>query len=346
MTIFSDETSRSWSFHINEYMQLCDQLEKHKDFLTVEGIPEFSMKVVRAQDEKVPSTMLNRLEPDLVESLFSFQKEAIIFGIAKGGRLIIGDDMGLGKTREALGIADFYRDDWPLLIVTTAAMRNRWQQEIMQLFRSVNISRIKIIETSKDGIADAKIVICSYAALDGSKQKLLDKRFGVVIFDESHSIKNKDSKQTQNATKLGHQAARVILVTGTPAMSRPCELFSQLAIIDKKFCSFTAYAKRFCNAHQTKYGLDATGSSNLQELNVILRKKFMIRRLKDDVQSVLPEKNRLVIQLKEVNFTSEVSEEMTELSNQYLNAQLQDRKHEVLLNWFVKTAILKQESVW
>lgn len=45
------------------------------------------------------------------------------FGIDKKGRCLIGDDMGLGKTFQALAIANYYKEDWPLLIVTTATMK-------------------------------------------------------------------------------------------------------------------------------------------------------------------------------------------------------------------------------
>lgn len=39
------------------------------------------------------------------------------------GRCLIADEMGLGKTFQALAIASYYRDDWPVLIVTTSSMR-------------------------------------------------------------------------------------------------------------------------------------------------------------------------------------------------------------------------------
>lgn len=45
------------------------------------------------------------------------------FGISKNGRCLIADDMGLGKTFQALAIANYYKEEWPLLIVTTASMR-------------------------------------------------------------------------------------------------------------------------------------------------------------------------------------------------------------------------------
>lgn len=36
---------------------------------------------------------------------------------------MIADDMGLGKTIQAIGIAKFYFNDFPLLIVCSSSMR-------------------------------------------------------------------------------------------------------------------------------------------------------------------------------------------------------------------------------
>lgn len=36
---------------------------------------------------------------------------------------MIADDMGLGKTIQALGIAHYFRNDWPLLIVVQSSVR-------------------------------------------------------------------------------------------------------------------------------------------------------------------------------------------------------------------------------
>jgi SWI/SNF-related matrix-associated actin-dependent regulator 1 of chromatin subfamily A len=47
----------------------------------------------------------------------------------------------------------------------------------------------------------------------------------------------------------------------------------------------------------TGFGLQATGGSNLTELNEKLRRTFMIRRLKKNVLKDLPEKTREIIVL-------------------------------------------------
>ena len=43
--------------------------------------------------------------------------------VLRGGRVLIADDMGLGKTIQALGIACYYKENWPLLIVCPSSVR-------------------------------------------------------------------------------------------------------------------------------------------------------------------------------------------------------------------------------
>lgn len=69
-----------------------------------------------------------------------------------------------------------------------------------------------------------------------------------------------------------------MILLGTPALSRPAELFSQLSLIDKKFFgSFKEYSTRYCAGKEGTFGWDSSGSSNLEELNIILQRRFMIR---------------------------------------------------------------------
>lgn len=69
-----------------------------------------------------------------------------------------------------------------------------------------------------------------------------------------------------------------IIILGTPALSRPAELFCQLNLIDKRFFGgFKEFSYRYCDGKLTTFGFDSSGQSNLRELNVILRRKFLIR---------------------------------------------------------------------
>ncbi|KAM4562017.1 SWI/SNF-related matrix-associated actin-dependent regulator of chromatin subfamily A-like protein 1 isoform 2-T2 [Fundulus diaphanus] len=91
-------------------------------------------------------------------------------------------------------------------------------------------------------------------------------------------------------------AKRVILLTGTPAMSRPSELYTQiLAVRPALFPRFHEFGLRYCDAREKTWGWDYSGSSKLGELKLLLEECLMLRRLKSDVLSQLPSKQRKVV---------------------------------------------------
>lgn len=253
---------------------------------------------------------------------------------------------GLGKTYQALAVADFYREDWPLLIVSTASMRNVWQKKVIELFPNVPVHNIRVLDSKNDSITDAQIVICSYTGLENFMKKLTLVDFGVIIFDESHFLKNIKSNQTKNASQLSEKARRVILLTGTPALSRPAELFTQLEIIDKKFTSWFHYTTRYCEGKQSKYGWNSSGCENTDELNVILCKKFMIRRTKQNVMSELGEKQREIVPLKNIKLSTADTNEMRNFAEGFHNSgNNKVVREQVMRNWNQSTAELKAKSV-
>ncbi|VEN34266.1 unnamed protein product [Callosobruchus maculatus] len=270
----------------------------------------------------------------------------ILFGIEKDGRCFIADDMGLGKTFTALAIASYYRNDWPLLIVTTASMKTVWEETITEYMPTISIMQVQYMVSSKDYIGDAKILVVSHDMMCRSQDKLKEKNFGVVIIDESHVLKNFKSKSYQAAFSLCKKAKRVVLLSGTPALSRPSELFTQLNLIDHRaFPGFTQFAMRYCDGKYTNFGFDASGKSNLQELEVVLSKKFMIRRTKQDILKSLPKKSQQLITLfdyssDKTQITEEDKELMKVLGEKYASKKGTD-KHSILLTLFAETARIK-----
>lgn len=81
-------------------------------------------------------------------------------------------------------------------------------------------------------------------------------------------------------------------------LSRPSELFNLLKILRPDiFFSFYEFSHRYCAPKQSKYGVDYKGSSCQAELYYIMSKHIMIRRLKKDVLTQLPDKRRQKIQV-------------------------------------------------
>jgi SNF2 family DNA or RNA helicase len=127
-------------------------------------------------------------------------------------------------------------------------------------------------------------------------EEFLKAGYKTLILDESHYCKDTDAQRTMAAQKLSVGMAHAICLSGTPILNRPKEIWSQTQIVNPKlFPKFWDFGLRFCNGHQTPFGWDFTGSSNLEELDKILRSTIMIRRTKDQVLKELPEKSRVTI---------------------------------------------------
>lgn len=159
---------------------------------------------------------------------------------------MICDEMGLGKTYQALAIADYYRNDWPVLICTTASTRDSWYRHVKDLLSSrLKENQVYLLNSNQEEINcnDVKVLISSYNMMERNQNDLKRYKFGVLIFDESHSLKNSKAKCTMGATRLAQNAKRVILISGTPALSKPVELFSQLKMIDRNFMDFLEYSR-------------------------------------------------------------------------------------------------------
>ena len=58
--------------------------------------------------------------------------------------------MGLGKTLQAISIAYFYKDEWPLLIVVPSSMRYPWIDEIEKWLPEIEPHEINLIRSGTD----------------------------------------------------------------------------------------------------------------------------------------------------------------------------------------------------
>lgn len=252
--------------------------------------------------------IFSKLLPEkLLSSLMPFQLEGLAFGWRHHGRVIIGDDMGLGKTIQAIAVAQCYRAEWPLLVVVPASMKLTWADELGQ-WLGLDVSEdICVVRSARDAgsVGKKPVTIITYNMFSRdtivlSKVKAAD--FQVVVLDESHYIKNTDAKRTRNVMEVARNANRVILLSGTPAMNRPIELYTQLSLVaGTKFGTKHNFGLRYCNARKEMKGgrefWDYSGSSNEKELHTRMQ-NYMIRRLKKDVLTQLPAKRRSRVRLE------------------------------------------------
>ncbi|NXN17791.1 ZRAB3 endonuclease, partial [Indicator maculatus] len=245
---------------------------------------------------------LSFLPERLRNKLLPFQEKGIIFALQRNGRCMIADEMGLGKTIQAIAVSYYYKNEWPLLVVVPSSLRYPWADEMEKWIPELSPGDISIIQNKTDtgGISTSKVTILGYGLLTSDAQTLVDtlyrQNFKVVVVDESHYMKSRNAKRSKILLPIVQKALRAILLTGTPALGRPEELFMQIeALFPRRFGTWSEYAKKYCNAHVRFFGKktqwDCRGASNLEELHQLLS-EIMIRRLKNDVLTQLPPKIR------------------------------------------------------
>ena len=257
----------------------------------------------------------NELPEKIKKALYNFQLEGIKFGIEHHCRFLLADEMGVGKTLQAISLAYIYRDAWPVLVVCPGSMKYNWKGEI-QTWLGFKDHRICILNSSKQKISqEAYFYIISYDLMRNVIKKMRQICFQFVILDEAHSIKNKDSLRAKNIIPIAIRAKRLIIMTGTPLLAKPYEGYPLLyALRPDIFCYFKKFAYRYCDPQPTPMGINWSGTSNTKELHWILS-CLMVRRLKRDVLSQLPQKRRHKIQ---INTDEKVIEQLKKTRNMVL----------------------------
>ncbi|XP_053070936.1 DNA annealing helicase and endonuclease ZRANB3 isoform X2 [Acinonyx jubatus] len=271
---------------------------------------------------------------------------------------MVADEMGLGKTIQAIAIAYFYKEEWPLLIVVPSSLRYPWTEEMEKWIPELSPEDINVIQNKTDigRISTSKVTILGYGLLTTDAETLIcalnNQNFKVVIVDESHYMKSRNATRSKILLPIVQTAKRAILLTGTPALGRPEELFMQIeALFPQKFGTWTEYAKRYCNAHMRFFGKrpqwDYRGASNLNELHHLLS-DIMIRRLKTDVLTQLPPKVRQRIPFdlpsavaKELNTSFEEWEKLMRAPNSGATETVMG----LITRMFKQTAIAKAGAV-
>jgi SWI/SNF-related matrix-associated actin-dependent regulator 1 of chromatin subfamily A len=145
---------------------------------------------------------------------------------------------------KAIVVASCLKNVWPVLVITPSALRLQWALMIEQWLKirsseilvvmsqwaGSNIGNLNIVQTSSKQIVrlDGVFNIISYELVSKLQEILVNSDFKIVIADESHYMKNPQAKRTNACIPLFRKAQYRILLSGTPALSRPIEILKQL----------------------------------------------------------------------------------------------------------------------
>lgn len=140
------------------------------------------------------------------------------------------------------------------------ALMTQWQDELHRFLSDfIEKKDICLVRKGTDSV-HGKICLVPYSVLSAliDRDAISTNQFGIVIADESHTIKSKDSKRTTVALPLLRTAKIAVCLTGTPATNRPVELYTQLnALLPQVFNDYDQFTKRYCNAKQARFGQGA-----------------------------------------------------------------------------------------
>lgn len=225
---------------------------------------------------------------------FSHQLEAIEY-VALNMNSALFDEQGLGKTKiviDALSRNIREKTIEGAIIVCKKSLIENWRQEITQhsFLKSITLRGTPNSKGQKF-MGFSHFYLINYDSIINEVTRLskfmLIRRFAVVL-DESHTIKNPNSKSTQALWLLSKYAYKRIIISGTPVANKPCDLWAQYYFLDE--------GKLLGNNYRDflrEYNIDIKDRESIKELNLVdlkdLINKNSIRRMKSDVLE-LPEK--------------------------------------------------------
>ena len=200
---------------------------------------------------------------------------------------ILADDMGLGKTIQTIAaLLHFVRTEeekLPSVIVAPTSLTYNWLSECKRFAPELNVM---LLSGSQQARADQiaclggpeapDILLTSYPLIRRDITLLSEVQFRFAILDEAQQIKNSASVGAHAVKQLKAQTR--IALTGTPMENHAGELWSIFDFI------LPGYLPR-ASAFMRRYG----EGENSEELMHRIR-PFLMRRLKKDVLTELPDK--------------------------------------------------------
>jgi len=216
------------------------------------------------------------------KTLFKYQVEDGAH-VAKRNSTLVAHEPRVGKSGISIHAADLIGAKL-VVIVSPPNVKANW---------------VEAIRDFRQGSWTAIVVGDNYAA------KLLKKikgkyRICLLVGDESHRFKNRDSQRTKavfgdECTGWGglvEMADKVVLMTGTPLPNSPEELWSMLRAVAPELIlnerdrpmSYSQFSNKFVKTQRTPFGFKKVGGKNYKQLRALLMDSgFCIRRTRKEV---------------------------------------------------------------
>ncbi len=282
----ADEDARELSFGAYRAAYMVNMLRMAGAKTSADEEVERAMNALGSSDDAEERYVPQRLQKKLAQ----YQRRGSgwllsLYTARMGG--ILADEMGLGKTVQviaALSAAKRMDGTQKNIIVTPTSLSYNWLAEFKRFDDSLTVrlisgmreDRRRMIDEIKQS-SDIDVILISYPLLRRDIELLKDVPFRFAVLDEAQSVKNAQSLGAVAAKELNAQAR--VALTGTPMENHTGELWS---IFDFVLPGYLGTQASFLR----RYG----GGEHAEELRERIR-PFLMRRLKSEVLSDLPEKH-------------------------------------------------------
>lgn len=279
--------SKNAAMYVDSYLSEIEDMEIHK----TEEFQEYVDSIVNLKETNitVPKDIKVELRPYQVTG---YRWLRTLAENNLGG--ILADDMGLGKTLQAIVyIASYVAEGvkQPMLIVCPSSLIYNWEAELNRFAPNLKATvisgnpeeRHKQISEYKD----YNVLITSYPLIRRDIEEYEKIQFHTIFIDEAQCIKNPNSLNSKSIKRLlgKHRFA----LTGTPIENSLSELWS---IFDYIMPYYLLSFSKFQNRYEKPILKEDT--EVLQDLGKKIH-PFLLRRMKVDVLTELPEKVETVM---------------------------------------------------
>lgn len=136
-----------------------------------------------------------------------------------------------------------------------------------------------------------------------------------LIADEIHSagLLNHKTETWKSLKKFAEIVDFVYLLTGTPVRKGVIDLYAPLHLISpKEFSNYWGYVNRYCVTIPTPFGKEIQRNPRDIPSFRSMLKKYMVRRLKDEVLTQLPGKRRQIIYVEKDAAQEQIYKDLAE----------------------------------
>lgn len=244
---------------------------------------------------------LKRRVEDAGGKLYPFQQRGVAW-LAQRNRALLADEMGVGKTVQALMAMP---KGTGAVVVCPAVVKGVWRDEAARWRPDFDVTVLKG-RGSFRWPRLGEVIVINYALLPAAVKAgrgfTIDPDLGhpplgcTIIADEAHKVKTAKSQRTRNFKAMSRAALKaggnVWLLTGTPMLGNPLELYNVLRAADLEVEAFGPW-NEFCRLFDMRRGgyrgkqlLPGTPAPEVPKL----LSRVCMRRTREQVLPELPEK--------------------------------------------------------